>query len=123
MGWTKKPEEKKVDHLVRKLVLGQMSWLDDEKMINEARKNVEAQLPEDLKVFCYRSIVRSGGEKEFESLLKLYKTVDTYEERKSILYALCGAKEEKLLRRVLTFALTVSAIFYFYIGFPLIFFR
>ncbi|XP_044766534.1 puromycin-sensitive aminopeptidase-like [Coccinella septempunctata] len=106
LGWTKKPEDNKFDHLVRKMVLGQMSWLDDEKMINEARLKVEEKLPDDLKVFCYRSMVRSGGEKEFETLMKLYKTVDTYEERKSILYALCGAKDEKLLRKVLTFSMS-----------------
>ncbi|KAL3276183.1 hypothetical protein HHI36_020901 [Cryptolaemus montrouzieri] len=112
LGWEKSSEDSRFDHLLRKLVLGQMSWLEDENMINEARKRFEdsvaskEKLRDDVRVACYRSVVRAGGDKEFDALVKLYKTVDTHEERKSICYALSSAKDEKLLQKVLTFAIS-----------------
>lgn len=38
-------------------------------------------LPADLRSACYKTVLRAGGQKEFDTLLKLYRSTDLHEEK------------------------------------------
>lgn len=114
MGWDAKPNEKHLDTLLRGLVLGCLSWLDDKDTINEARRRFEkhvetgASLPADLRSACYKTVLRAGGIDEYNTLLKLYRSADLHEEKDRISRALGAAKDPELLKKALEFAVSVS---------------
>lgn len=115
LGWDAKPEEKHLDTLLRGLVLGCLSWLDDEDTIAEARKrfakHVETgtSLPADLRSACYKTVLRAGGTDEYNTMLKLYRSADLHEEKDRISRALGAAKDGELLKKVLEFSVSVSS--------------
>lgn len=114
LGWNPRPDERHLDTLLRGLVLGRLSWLDDDDTIAEARKRFEAHvnssqtLPADLRSACYKTVLRAGGEDIYNSLLKLYRSVDLHEEKDRISRALGAAKDPEILSRVLKFAISVK---------------
>lgn len=115
LGWDAKPGEKHLDTLLRSLVLGCLSWLEDADTIAEARKrfakHVEtgASLPADLRSACYKTVLRAGGSDEYNTMLNLYRSADLHEEKDRISRALGAAKDPQLLKKVLEFSVSVSA--------------
>lgn len=117
MGWDAKPNEKHLDTLLRGLVLGYLSWLDDEDTINEARKRfaqhveTDNSLPADLRSACYKTVLRAGGVDEYNTMLKLYRTADLHEEKDRISRALGATQDPELLEKVLEFSVSVTYYF------------
>lgn len=113
MGWDAKAEEAHLDTLLRGLVLGTLSWLDDDEVIEEAKtrftKHVKGidTLSADLRSACYKTVLRGEGKNVFNTLLELYRSADLHEEKDRISRALGAAKDKELLERVLTFAMSV----------------
>lgn len=114
LGWNPNPQERHLDTLLRGLVLGRLSWLDDEETIAEAKKRFDAHvnssqiLSADLRSACYKTVLRAGGEEVYSALLKLYRSVDLHEEKDRISRALGAAKDVQILEKVLQFAISVS---------------
>ncbi|XP_044269903.1 puromycin-sensitive aminopeptidase [Tribolium madens] len=112
LGWNPKATERHLDTLLRGLVLGRLSWLDDEDTIAEAKKRFEGHvnssqtLPADLRSACYKTVLRAGGEDVYNTLLKLYRSVDLHEEKDRISRALGAAKDPEILSQVLKFAIS-----------------
>lgn len=113
LGWNPKPNEKHLDTLLRSLVLGRLSWLDDESTVDEAKKRFKVHvnssqiLPADLRSACYKTVLRAGGEDVYNNLLELYRSVDLHEEKDRISRALGAAKDPEILSKVLEFAISV----------------
>ncbi|KAK9876800.1 hypothetical protein WA026_015038 [Henosepilachna vigintioctopunctata] len=103
------------ENFLEELVLGQKSWLVDNDIIHQTKKlfadaeDSNEKLPNDMKIAFYRTIVKTGCANKFYSLMKLYKTVDTHEERRSICNNLSNSIDEKLLRKFITFVMLNEA--------------
>ncbi|CAH1158836.1 unnamed protein product [Phyllotreta striolata] len=112
LGWTQKPGETHLDTLLRGLVLGRLAWLDEDHSIGEARTRFASHisgsdvLPADLRSACYKTVLRAGGQDEYDTLLKLYRSSDLHEEKDRISRALGAAKDQELLKKVLDFAMS-----------------
>lgn len=80
-------------------------------MIAEARKRFEAYLtknesiPADIRGLVYKLVVQSGDEKDYEELLKIYRTADLHEEKLRALRALGYSRQPALTLRTLQWAL------------------
>ncbi|XP_050301023.1 puromycin-sensitive aminopeptidase [Anthonomus grandis grandis] len=112
LGWNSNKGETHLDTLLRSLVLGRMALLNDDKTIEEARARLEKHidgtevLSADLRSACYKTVLRAGGQKEFETLLKLYRTTDLHEEKDRISRSMGAASELETLKKVLDFAMS-----------------
>jgi puromycin-sensitive aminopeptidase len=112
LGWNPHPEERHLDTLLRGLVLGRMSWLDDEDTVCEAKKRFEAHvnssqtLSADVRSACYKTVLRAEGEGVYDTLLKMYRSVDLHEEKDRISRALGACKDAEILSKVLKFAIS-----------------
>ncbi|KAL3276182.1 hypothetical protein HHI36_020900 [Cryptolaemus montrouzieri] len=112
LGWDPQPDETHLDTLLRGLIAGRLAWLDDEETTAEAKKRFAAhvssgpKISADLRSACYRTVLRAGGEREFTTLLKLYREADMHEEKDRISRSLGAAKDSNLLAKVLDFAMS-----------------
>ncbi|CAH1105398.1 unnamed protein product [Psylliodes chrysocephalus] len=112
VGWEPKPNDSHIDTLLRGKILEHFSSLQDEDIINEARSrflkhvNGEKLLPADIRVGCYKIVVSSGSEKEFDSMFQLYKTTDLNEEKMRIINGLGFVKTSHLIKKLLDIALS-----------------
>ncbi|KAH1002212.1 hypothetical protein HUJ04_008323 [Dendroctonus ponderosae] len=112
LGWNSRSGETHLDTLLRSLILSRMALLDDDLTIKEARSRVESHvkgdtvLVADLRSACYRTVLRAGGQQEFDTLLKLYRATDLHEEKDRISRSLGSANDVKLLKQVLEFAMS-----------------
>ncbi|XP_072390827.1 puromycin-sensitive aminopeptidase [Diabrotica undecimpunctata] len=112
LGWTQKSGETHLDTLLRGLVLGRLAWLDHEHTISEARNRFDTHvkseqvLPADLRSACYKTILRAGGQAEYDTLLQLYRSSDLHEEKDRISRAFGATKDPNLLKKVLEFAMS-----------------
>ncbi|KAF7263953.1 hypothetical protein GWI33_000819, partial [Rhynchophorus ferrugineus] len=112
LGWNSQPGETHLDTLLRSLILGRMALLNDPNTIAEARTRLERHvsgkevLPADLRSACYKTVLRAGGQQEFDTLLKLYRSTDLHEEKDRISRSLGSANSIELLNEVLNFAMS-----------------
>ncbi|CAG9771129.1 unnamed protein product [Ceutorhynchus assimilis] len=112
LGWNSKAEETHLHTLLRSLILGRMALLNDQKTIQEARTRLDDHvsgkqvLPADLRSACYKTVLRAGGQQEFDTLLKLYRSCDLHEEKDRISRSLGAATDLDLLKKVLEFAMS-----------------
>lgn len=118
LGWDVQPGESALNMMLRGLILGRMSLLDDENFMAEAKKRFDHHissgplLPADLRAASYRAILRGGYEGAFESLLKLYRSSDLREEKDRISRSLGAAKDVEVMKKVLQFSISVSSFLY-----------
>ncbi|XP_066249820.1 puromycin-sensitive aminopeptidase [Euwallacea similis] len=112
LGWNSRPNETHLDTLLRSLILGRMALLNDESTIKEARTRLREHLagtrvlPADLRSACYKTVLRAGGDPEFFTLLRLYRSSDLHEEKDRISRSFGATTDEHLLTRVLEFAMS-----------------
>ncbi|KAK0172910.1 hypothetical protein PV328_006175 [Microctonus aethiopoides] len=112
LGWEPKKNESHLDNLLRSLVLGRMSALNDLETIEEAKKRFELHisgkciLPADLRSPVYRAVLSVGDVNTYEAMLKLYDEADLHEEKDRILRALGAIRDKQLLGKVLDFAMS-----------------
>ncbi|XP_060534804.1 puromycin-sensitive aminopeptidase [Cylas formicarius] len=112
LGWNVRANETHLDTLLRGLVLGRMALLSDKATIEEARARLakhiagDEVLPADMRSACYRAVLRAGGQDEYDTLLKLYRSTDLHEEKDRISRSLGAAQDPALLKKVLDFAMS-----------------
>jgi len=70
------------------------------------RQNFKSNLPPDLRFSILKLILHSGGEDEYEAVLKIYRNTDLAEERRDCLRSLGYTSKKELLLSTLDFSLT-----------------
>lgn len=109
IGWHKKAGEGHLDSLLRELVLAQAGRYGDQAVIEEARSRFKKYLKDnrslepDLRAMVYNLTAKSGDEKDYESLLKLYRSSTLQEERNRLAGAMCRFEQVPLMKRTLNF--------------------
>ncbi len=109
LGWTKKDNEAHTDALLRSLAIARAGRLGDKKVVAEAKKKFETlqksgHVDPDLRGAIYSTIARWGGQKEYDTFLKMYKKETLHEEQNRIGSALGDFSDEKLLKNTCEFS-------------------
>jgi len=112
LGWDPKKSDKHTDALLRSFTISTLGKMDDEEVAQEAKKRYDKFLkspksvsPDLIEVIC--SIAAwNGNSKTHTQLVKLYKNAKTMEEKLRFLGAMCGFKDQKLLKKSLDFSQT-----------------
>ena len=95
-------------------MISALGKLDDEEIINEAKKRFEQYLKNpqslnpDIQDAVFSTVSWSGDSKTYQKMLELYKKVRTQEEKLRFLGAMCSFKDEKLLLNTLRFSKTTE---------------
>ncbi|MCE9585171.1 M1 family metallopeptidase [Candidatus Nomurabacteria bacterium] len=110
VGFEKKKDETHNASLLRPLVLGASSYFGNTDVINEIIKifnnrNI-APIHADIRGIVYGTVVREGGEKEYQTVLDMYKKENLHEEKNRLLGALCATRDKKLLKQTLEFIMS-----------------
>ncbi len=112
MGWERKSDEGHTHGLLRSLSLMQYGAYGDKTTINRAKqlfKNAAAgvPVPADLRGVVYNLTAMYGGQKEFKTLVKMYKAAaQHHEEQDRIGRAMGSFRDSAILKDVLEFALS-----------------
>ncbi len=110
VGWDEKDGESHNEKLLRPLVLGAASFFGYTVAIAEAIKRfanrTQNPIHADLRGVVYATVAREGGEKEYTTLLTMYRAETLHEEKNRLLGALGCFRDKTLLSR--TLAMTVS---------------
>jgi len=112
VGWDTKPGEDTLIPMLREVVLATLGACGDKETVAEANRRFDAhasgttKLRADLRASVYKTVLSNGGEDVFEKMLKLYDEADMQEEKVRISRSLGAVRDEKLIQRVLDFALS-----------------
>ena len=114
LGWEPKKSDKHTDALLRSFAISTLGKMGDEEVSQEAKKRYDKFLkypkslsPDLIEPIC--SIASwNGNSKTHAELVKLYKNAKTMEEKLRFLGAMCGFKDQKLLKKSLDFSQTSS---------------
>ena len=112
LGWDPQEGEKHTTALLRSLVIISLGRLEDEEIIDEAKRRFNEFLKKpdslhpDLRSTVYSLVAWSGDDKTYEMLLKQYRKAPMQEEKIRFLGALSSFKDNRLLARSLQFALS-----------------
>ncbi|MBI3103337.1 M1 family metallopeptidase [Candidatus Daviesbacteria bacterium] len=106
MGWEKKKEEQHTDTLLRGMVLNMLGGFGDLGVINMAQKlwSGGKKVDPDLRGVVYNLVAEKGDQKEWNSLVKMYKEEDNQQERDRLGRSLGKFKYEALLEKTLEFS-------------------
>lgn len=113
LGWEKKEKEDHTDTLLRPLAIARLGRAHDKNVTEQAKaKFLEIQkgihVNADLRSAIYAIAAMNGGEKEYETFLKLYKNEALHEERNRIGNAMGDFKDPKILEQVCEFSFGVD---------------
>lgn len=112
LGWDTKTDENHLDTILRPCIIEKMIFLEDEEIINEAKKKFKLHLtgkcilPPDLKNPVYKAVLLAGDNETLETMLKLYRESDLQEEKSRILKAIGTVRDEHLIIKVLDFLIS-----------------
>ncbi|XP_025091662.1 puromycin-sensitive aminopeptidase-like isoform X2 [Pomacea canaliculata] len=112
LGWDSKAGEGHLTAILRELVLSKMGAAGANSIIAEARKRFQAHcseteiIPGDLRSPVYITVLSHGNKETLESMLKLYRTADSSEEKTRIIHSLGCLKDETLIAQVLRFSIS-----------------
>eukprot|EP00040_Diaphanoeca_grandis_P006211 m.36419 g.36419 ORF g.36419 m.36419 type:complete len:873 (-) comp17353_c0_seq3:305-2923(-) len=112
VGWTEKPEDTHSDKLLRATLVGLLDafCFKDEDVVAQARDLFDKHfdepsvLPADIKTTVYRIVVKSGGDEEYERVLKTFYSTNDNSERKFAMYSLGVTTSMELKNRTLDWA-------------------
>ncbi|MDH3610305.1 MAG: M1 family metallopeptidase [Nitrosopumilus sp.] len=112
LGWEPKKSDKHTDALLRSFTISTLGKMDDGEVAQEAKRRYDQFLrspkslsPDLIEPIC--SIAAwNGNSKTHAELVKLYKNAKTMEEKLRFLGAMCGFKDQKLLKKSLNFSQT-----------------
>ena len=112
LGWEPKKSDKHTDAMLRSFAISTLGKMDDEQVAQEAKKRYDKFLkhpkslsPDLIDPIC--SVVAwNGNSKTHAQLVKLYTNAKTMEEKLRFLGAMCGFKDQKLLKKSLDFSQT-----------------
>ena len=110
LGWESKKGESHTTVLLRSLLLAQLGAFGDKQTIERAKKYFTdatkgKEIPVNLRGVVYGLAAESGGQKEFEQLVKMYKASGHHEEQDRIGRAMGRFRDTKVLKQVIDFAL------------------
>lgn len=107
MGWEKKKGEKHTDALLRSLVLYQLGKYGELGVTGEAHKRFkEARMDPDLRGVVYNLVASYGEQKEWNTLVKMYREEDNQQEKDRLGRSLGLFKHKSLLQKSLEFAIS-----------------
>ena len=106
IGWEKKQGEKHTDVLLRGMVLYQLGSFGDLQTIQKAKSLFKEKIDPDLRGVVYNLVASNGEEKEFNTLIKMYKEEDNQQEKDRIGRSLGHFKQKNLLEKALDFAIS-----------------
>lgn len=112
VGWTPAEKEGHLDAMLRALILRVLGKNNHKDVVAEARNKFTAhasggeQISADLRTAVYATVLTHGDEATFDEMLKLFKVQDLHEEKERIMRTLGNVKDEKLIKRVLDFAIS-----------------
>jgi len=112
LGWDPKPKESDLDTLLRSVVLNQLGSNDDKAVVAEAKRRFENNqtknepISADIRSLVYKLVVANGDEKDYEAVLKIYKTAELHEEKLRALRALGYNTNPEIIQKTLKFALS-----------------
>ena len=112
LGWDPKKSDKHTDALLRSFVISTLGKMNDDEVAQEGQirynkflKNPNSLSPDLIEPVC--SIAAwNGNQQTYNELVKLYKNGKTMEEKLRFLGALCGFRDQKLLKKSLDFSQT-----------------
>ena len=112
LGWDSKKSDKHTDALLRSFVISTLGKMNDDEVAQEGQirynkflKNPNSLSPDLIEPVC--SIAAwNGNQQTYNELVKLYKNGKTMEEKLRFLGALCGFRDQKLLKKSLDFSQT-----------------
>jgi puromycin-sensitive aminopeptidase len=109
LGWSPKPNETHADGLLRSLVISRLGRSGDKKIIAEAKNLFKLmqdgeQIHPDIRGAIYVIVATTGGIKEYNALIKKYKSENLHEEKNRIGSALGDFSTEKILNQTIKFA-------------------
>ncbi|CAH1397948.1 unnamed protein product [Nezara viridula] len=100
------------DKQLRSLVLSKLGTYGDPETIKEAKRRFSDHvskrciIPLDLRTSVYQAVISEGDQSTFDTLIQMYKT-ETSQEEKERIYASLGAfKDANILLKVLNFAMS-----------------
>ncbi len=112
MGWVKRKGEKHTDVLLRAMVLYQIGSFGDKETIKKAEEVFKkGNIDPDLRGVVYNLVAENGGEKEFNTLVKMYKKEDNQQEKDRIGRSLGQFQDKKPLSKALEFAISKDVRF------------
>ncbi|HEU0085850.1 MAG TPA: M1 family metallopeptidase [Candidatus Paceibacterota bacterium] len=111
LGWDPKNGEPNTDSLLRSMVIYRLARSGHEKTIRQALSHWRAiqkgmQIHPDIRGAIYGAVASTGGRKEYEALIKMYKKETMHEEQNRIGGALGDFKDPKILADVCEFAVS-----------------
>jgi puromycin-sensitive aminopeptidase len=102
-----------LDSSLRAIFVSRLGGAKDPEVIAEAKKRFQAflggnqnALKSDVRFSAFKIVLENGGEKEFQDLLKLYRTTDSVEEKRRCLSVLGFVPDQKLINQFLDFILS-----------------
>jgi len=107
MGWEKKKNEKHTDGLLRGMVLYKLGSYGDKETIKKAQQLFKkGNIDPDLRGVVYNLVAQNGGAKEFNTLVKMYKTEENQQEKDRVGRSLGLFSSKSLLSKALDFAIS-----------------
>lgn len=115
LGWTAVPGEPESDVKLRSLVIGLMTYSEDEEVLSKIHKLYKASPPEDLdpelRVIIMGAAVRYHYSPDVvDVLLEAHQKTHSNELQEDIASALCSAKDESTIKRLISLFKDTSVI-------------
>jgi len=113
LGWTFSDDEDHVMSQFKSLMFGSAGLAGDERIIKASQEMFEkwsagdhGAIHPNLRASVFSIVLRDGGIKEYEAVLKRYHEAPTADERNTCLRSLGRAKTPELIKRTLDMALS-----------------
>ena len=107
LGWRNKKGEKHTNGLLRGIVLYRLGSYGDSETIERAKELFKkGKIDPDLRSAVYSLVAENGEEKEFETLIKMYKAEENQQEKERIGRSLGKFKSKIILKETLEFAIS-----------------
>ena len=106
LGWSKLPDEKHTNTLLRSAVIRNLGEYGDASMVLESQicfGSSGANLDADLKSVIYSLVAQNGGQTEFDALLKIYDETNDAREKERIQSAISCFKSEEMIKKAREF--------------------
>ncbi|MDD5152488.1 MAG: M1 family metallopeptidase [Candidatus Pacebacteria bacterium] len=110
VGWEPRKGEPHNDALLRILVLSAGASFENIEVVEEAKNRFKNRkikpIGADFRSLIYASIVRNGGQKEFDEVRALCEKENMPEEKDRLFFALTASRDRKILKQALAFIMT-----------------
>ncbi|KAE9581094.1 Aminopeptidase 2 [Colletotrichum fructicola] len=113
LGWKFSSADGHVEQQYKALMFGAAGMAGDEKVLAAAREMFEkfaagdrTAIHPNIRSSAFSIVLKYGGEKEYDAVLKYYETAETSDERNSALRTLGQARDPKLRQRTLDMLLS-----------------